>query len=151
MTLKAVREELTATELANKCNIHPANTAIEGMASAFDDASLAEPQIPERNSEMLYAKIGQLVTERDASQRHRGHGRWIDNCMIERGWRSLKYECIYPNAFETGSEARNWIGRWTAYHNEIRLHSSHGRLISAEILDHPHRHRSVPETVCFSP
>ncbi|WP_417839942.1 integrase core domain-containing protein [Tritonibacter scottomollicae] len=71
--------------------------------------------------------------------------------MIERGWRSLKYECIYPNAFETGSEAHNGIGRWTAFHNEIRLHSSHGRLIPAETLAPPHRHRSVPETVCFSP
>ena len=36
-----------------------------------------------------------------------GRGRWIDNRMIERLWRSLKYECIYLNAFETGSEARN--------------------------------------------
>ncbi|WOI33372.1 hypothetical protein R1T40_01000 [Tritonibacter scottomollicae] len=53
MTLKAVREELTAAELANKCNIHPANMAIEGMASAFDDASLAEPQISEKNSKKL--------------------------------------------------------------------------------------------------
>lgn len=28
------------------------------------------------------------------------------NRMIERLWRSLKYECVYLNAFETGSEAR---------------------------------------------
>jgi len=28
-----------------------------------------------------------------------GKGRWIDNRMIERLWRSLKYECIYLNAF----------------------------------------------------
>jgi len=26
--------------------------------------------------------------------------------LIERLWRSLKYECIYMNAFETGSQAR---------------------------------------------
>ena len=29
----------------------------------------------------------------------------IDNRMIERLWRSLKYECVYLRAFETGSEA----------------------------------------------
>ena len=28
--------------------------------------------------------------------------------MVERLWRSLKYECVYLNAFETGSEARKW-------------------------------------------
>jgi hypothetical protein len=26
--------------------------------------------------------------------------------MIERLWRSLTYECVYLNAFETGSEPR---------------------------------------------
>jgi len=44
-----------------------------------------------------------------------GRGRWMDNVFIERLWRSLKYECVYLNAFETGSEARTGIGRWVAY------------------------------------
>jgi hypothetical protein len=39
-----------------------------------------------------------------------GRGRWIDNRMIERLWRSLKYECVYLRAFETGSEAKKEIG-----------------------------------------
>ena len=37
-----------------------------------------------------------------------GKGRWIDNRMIERLWRSLKYECVYLHAFERGSEAMRW-------------------------------------------
>ena len=41
-----------------------------------------------------------------------GRGRWMDNVFIERLWRSVKYECIYLHAFETGSEARAGIGRW---------------------------------------
>ena len=40
-----------------------------------------------------------------------GRGRWMDNVFIERLWRSLKYECIYLHAFESGSEARVGIGR----------------------------------------
>ena len=35
-----------------------------------------------------------------------GRGRWMDNVFIERLWRSLKYECVYIHAFETGSELR---------------------------------------------
>lgn len=54
-----------------------------------------------------------------------GRGRWIDNRMIERLWRSLKYECVYLNAFETGSGARKGIGAWITYYNESRPHSSH--------------------------
>ena len=34
-----------------------------------------------------------------------GRGRWMDNVFIERLWRSLKYECIYLHAFETGIRA----------------------------------------------
>ncbi len=54
-----------------------------------------------------------------------GRGRWIDSRMIERFWRSLKYECIYLNAFETGTEVRNGIGAWITYYNGERRHSTH--------------------------
>jgi putative transposase len=64
-----------------------------------------------------------------------GRGRWIDNRMIERLWRSLKYECVYLNAFETGSETRGAIGEWISYYNEKRPHSSHGLLTPAEAYD----------------
>jgi putative transposase len=53
-----------------------------------------------------------------------GRGRWLDNVFIERLWRSLKYECVYLNAFETGSEARAGIGKWIAFYNQTRPHSS---------------------------
>lgn len=51
-------------------------------------------------------------------------GRWMDNIMIERLWRSLKYECIYLHAFETGSETREGINKWIRRYNEERPHSS---------------------------
>ena len=35
-----------------------------------------------------------------------GRGRWMDNVFIERLWRSLKYECVFLNAFETGAARR---------------------------------------------
>jgi putative transposase len=53
-----------------------------------------------------------------------GRGRWMDNVFIERLWRSLKYECVFLNAFETGSEARAGIGRWIGYYNTDRPHSA---------------------------
>jgi len=51
-------------------------------------------------------------------------GRWMDNVMIERLWRTLKYECVYLHAFETGSEARKGIEEWIRHYNEERPHSS---------------------------
>jgi len=48
---------------------------------------------------------------------------WV---FIERLWRSLKYECVYLSAFETGSEARAGIGKWLTYYNAERPHSALG-------------------------
>ena len=53
-----------------------------------------------------------------------GRGRWMDNVFIERLWRSLKYECIYLNAFETGSEVRQAIDKWMTFYNDKRPHST---------------------------
>ena len=61
-----------------------------------------------------------------------GKGRWIDNRMIERLWRSLKYECVYLHGFETGSQARSRIGKWLAYYNAERPQSTHGILTPDE-------------------
>ena len=62
-----------------------------------------------------------------------GRGRWVDNRMIERLWRSLKYECICLNAFETGSQARAGIGKWLAYYKQRRAPAStHGILTPDE-------------------
>lgn len=64
-----------------------------------------------------------------------GRGRWIDNRMIERFWRSVKYECVYLHAFETGSQARTGIGSWINYYNAERPHSLHGILTPNEAYD----------------
>lgn len=47
----------------------------------------------------------------------------MDNVCIEPIWRSLKYECVYLHAFETGSELRVGLGRWITYYNTQRRHS----------------------------
>jgi putative transposase len=53
-----------------------------------------------------------------------GKGRWMDNVMIERLWRSLKYECVYLHAFETGNEVRQGLKHWIDFYNSRRPHSS---------------------------
>ena len=53
-----------------------------------------------------------------------GRGRWMDNVLIERLWRSLKYECVYLHAFETGSELRAGLTKWIGYYNAGRPHSA---------------------------
>ncbi|MCT4370077.1 integrase core domain-containing protein [Yangia mangrovi] len=44
----------------------------------------------------------------------------MDNVMIERLWPSVKYDCVYLHAFETGSAARAGIGKWMTFYNTER-------------------------------
>ncbi|WP_407668413.1 integrase core domain-containing protein, partial [Nioella nitratireducens] len=55
-----------------------------------------------------------------------GKGRFLDNIFIERLWRTLKYECVYLHAWETGSEAKAGVGRWIEFYNRKRPHSALG-------------------------
>jgi putative transposase len=64
-----------------------------------------------------------------------GRGRWMDNVFIERLWRSLKYECVFLNAFATGGEARTGIGRWIDFYNQRRPHSALGDRTPDEAYD----------------
>ena len=55
-----------------------------------------------------------------------GRGRCLDNVFVERLWRSLKYEDVYLNNYESGKEARQGIARWLKFYNEKRPHNSLG-------------------------
>lgn len=53
-----------------------------------------------------------------------GRGRFLDNIFIERLWRSVKYECIYLNHFESVREIKNALEQYFNYYNYERLHQS---------------------------
>lgn len=53
-----------------------------------------------------------------------GKGRWMGNVFIERLWRSLKYECVYLNAFDNMKDAKEKLNTWIEYYNHQRPRSS---------------------------
>ena len=53
-----------------------------------------------------------------------GRGAWRDNVFVERLWRSVKYEEVYLHAYDSVGEARASIGRYLAFYNSKRPHSS---------------------------
>lgn len=98
--------------------------------SALEEA-LAKYGIPDifntdQGSQFTSFAFTNVLRERGIRISMDGRGRWLDNVFIERLWRSLKYENVYLNAYETGSEARAGIGRWIAFYNQTRPHSSLG-------------------------
>ncbi len=53
-----------------------------------------------------------------------GKGRAIDNIFIERFWKSVKYECVYLNAFEDGVELYQGLEKYFQFYNHERGHQS---------------------------
>jgi putative transposase len=53
-----------------------------------------------------------------------GKGRATDNAFIERLWRSVKYEKIYLNPPEDGTELHRMLTEYFVYYNHQRRHSS---------------------------
>lgn len=53
-----------------------------------------------------------------------GKGRAIDNIYIERLWRSIKYENIYLNAYETGLNLYKGLDTYFKEYNTLRPHQS---------------------------
>jgi len=62
-----------------------------------------------------------------------GVGRAFDNIMVERLWRTVKYEDVYLRDYETPAEARLGLARYFAYYNHLRRHSSLGRRSPASV------------------
>src|SRR5665811_1205538 len=102
----------------------------EFCVAALEDAitRFGKPDIFNTDQGSQFTSFAFTNTLKDAGIRISmdGRGRWMDNVFIERLWRSLKYECVFLNAFETGSEAGTGIGRWIDYYITDRPHSTFG-------------------------
>ena len=53
-----------------------------------------------------------------------GKGRYLDNIIIERFWRSLKYENIYIQDYQNMKEAREGLKKYFEFYNNDRYHQS---------------------------
>ena len=104
----------------------------EALEGALTTHGLPEIFNTDQGSQFTSPRFTELLTDAGVQVSMDGRGRWMDNVFIERLWRSLKYECVYMNAFETGSEARAGLRRWIDYYNAERPHSALGGRTPAE-------------------
>ena len=73
-----------------------------------------------------------------------GRGRALDNVFIERLWRSLKYELIYPGDFGGGAELMVALDRYFQFYNHRRPHQALGYRTPAELYPfRPSRKRAA--------
>jgi putative transposase len=131
-TMASATRKVLAWRLSNTMDV---GFCLEALDEAM--ARYGKPEIFNTDQGSQFTSLDFTAKLKDAEIKISmdGRGRWIDNRFIERLWRSLKYECVYLNAFETGSEARYGIGRWIIYYNGDRPHSSHNGLTPNEAYE----------------
>jgi putative transposase len=62
-----------------------------------------------------------------------GRWRYLDNIFVERLWRSVKYEEVYINTYDTITDAHTWIWRYITKYNTKRYHESLGYKTPEEV------------------
>ena len=53
-----------------------------------------------------------------------GKGAWWDNVFVERLWRSVKYEEVYLNAYESMAGAKQSLKNYFEFYNQSRKHQT---------------------------
>ena len=56
-----------------------------------------------------------------------GKGRWVDNVVVERLWRSVKYEDIYLRAYESPAALHRGLTQYFQFYNSQRRHQTLNR------------------------
>lgn len=97
--------------------------------------SRAVPEImnSDQGSHFTSPKYTRLFQEAGSQISMDHRGRAYDNIFIERLWRTVKYEDVYPKEYGTPREARIGINGYLRYYNEERLHQSLGYRTPEEV------------------
>jgi putative transposase len=108
---------------------------VEALHEALERFGQPEIFNTDRGSQFTDRAFTGVLLERGVKVSMDGRGRCLDNVFVERLWRSLKYEEVYLNDYNSLVEARACIGRYFAFFNDRRPHSALGYQTPASFYD----------------
>lgn len=96
---------------------------------------VAKPLIinSDQGSQFTSDKYIDFIRDNGIRQSMDGKSRWADNIMIERWFRSFKYEEAYLTEYANLKEAREAIGKYIRTYNFERCHQAIGNKRPAEV------------------
>lgn len=109
--------------------------------AAWRDALAGHGTPESRNTDQgrQVTAVAFLTTLQDAqiAIRMDGTGAWRDNVVVERLWRTIKYEEVSLRAYGSVSEARSSLDRDLTFYNRCRPHSALGGQTPDQIYFNP--------------
>jgi putative transposase len=114
---------------------------------ALDDALAGgTPEImnTDQGSQFTGCEFTNLLKDRGVAISMDGKGRAIDNVMIERLWRTVKYEDIYLKEYSNGTDLHKGLKSYFHYYTSVRKHTSLDRQTPAEVYRSGRLKRDLP-------
>jgi putative transposase len=105
------------------------------MAAAQRALAQATPEIwnSDQGSHFTSPHYRELLLAAGVQISMDGKGRALDNIFVERPWRSVKWEEVYPNAYATPRDARQGLARYLTFYNDERPHQALNYQTPAEV------------------
>ena len=100
---------------------------VEFVLEAVDQAlHISQPKIwnSDQGSQFTNPQYIDRLATHDIQISMDGRGRALDNAFTERLWRSVKYEEVYLNDYQTPREARKGLTNYFEFYNYHRPHQS---------------------------
>jgi putative transposase len=117
-------------ELSNTLD---ANFCVEALKQALASGRQSAIFNTDQGSQFTSEAFTRVLAEAGIAISMDGVGRAFDNIMVERLWRTVKYEDVYLRDYETPAEARLGLDRYFAYYNHLRRHRSLDRRTPASV------------------
>jgi putative transposase len=97
---------------------------IEALEEALEIYGPPEIFNTDQGSQFTSDKFTRILLDKDIKISMDGKGRALDNIFIERLWRTIKYDFIFPNDIRTMINLKKGISWFIDYYNRKRPHLS---------------------------
>jgi len=78
----------------------------------------------DQGSQFTSRVFTQKLKEQQVQTSMDGRGRVFDNIFVERLWRTVKYEKVYLNQYQTIPEVRSGLAKYFLFYNQERIHEA---------------------------
>ena len=105
-------------------NTMHADFCIEALQEAITRYGKPDIVNTDQGSQFTCIEFIELLKTNEIAISMDGKGCWRDNVLIERFWKTIKYQEVYLKAYESTSDARANIRRFIDFYNSVRGHRS---------------------------
>ena len=95
---------------------------VDALEEAIENYGSPEVFNTDQGAQFTSDEFTSVLRENDVKISMDGKGRWVDNVFVERLWRSVKYEEVYLNAYDSVEDAKRSLGAYFVFYNTERRH-----------------------------